>query len=69
MLRYILWSYIFSVKEEDVCNVTTMFFPLESCAVDTDNCKACKSGEQKCETCDNGYKPDANGVCQGIMFL
>jgi len=45
------------------------FFPLESCAVDTDNCKACKSGEQKCETCDKGYKPDGNGVCQGIIFV
>ena len=46
-----------------------LFFPLESCAADTDNCKACMSGEQKCETCDKGYKPDANGVCQGIIFL
>ena len=44
-------------------------FPLESCAVDTDNCKACKSGEQKCETCDKGYKPDGNGVCQGIIIV
>ena len=44
-------------------------FPLESCAVDTDNCKACKSGEQKCETCDKGHKPDGNGVCQGITFV
>ena len=45
------------------------FFPLESCAVDTDNCKACKSGEQKCETCNKGYKPDGKGVCQGIVFV
>ena len=46
-----------------------VFFPSESCAVDTDNCKACKYGEQKCETCDKGYKPDGNGVCQGILFV
>ena len=44
-------------------------FSLESCAVDTDNCKACKSGEQKCETCDKGYKPDGKGVCQGMIFV
>ena len=44
-------------------------FPLESCTVDTDNCKACKSGEQKCDTCEKGYKPDANGICQGILFV
>ena len=46
-----------------------VLFLLESCAVDTDNCKACKSGEQKCQTCDKGYKPDGNGVCQGIIFV
>ena len=49
--------------------IVLVFFPLASCSAGSDNCKACKSGESKCESCDKGYTVDANGVCQGILFV
>ena len=44
------------------------FFPLAlSCTVGENNCVVCF--DDKCGICESGFTADANGVCQGNLFV
>jgi len=46
-----------------------LFIPLGSCTAGANNCDTCSSDNTACETCYPGFTADANGVCQGDLFV
>ena len=47
-----------------------MFFPLAlTCTAGENNCATCNDENTMCTSCSTGYSADADGVCQGNLFV